>query len=145
MALMIYDQYFLPVDDIYSYWDSPDCHTETYSIFPLDVTTIGTAVSPLAQYDDNSLRIPMDGQWSSSSSSPFRQNRSFCFCNTFQSTEYTEMQACKSSTMQHTNSYGIKPQTTAHFPACAPKNCHSHLVRLEPSPLAQTTRRMRQL
>src|SRR5687768_6990638 len=95
MALMGYDQDFSPVDDNFSYWDILDRHSETYSFFPRDATAAGTAVSPLARCDGNSLDIPIErspGHWSSSSSSPFRNRAGFCFCETSQSTEHTEIQ-----------------------------------------------------
>jgi hypothetical protein len=138
MALMNYDQDFLPADDNFSYWDSPDYYPEMYSFFPRDDATVGTAISPMTQCDVNSLNVPIDGpthRRSGSSSSPFGKNGSFRFCDTFRNTEHAEIQDCKSSTMKHASLCGVKLQTTAHLHTCVPKiiSLPSSTLSTEPS------------
>jgi hypothetical protein len=124
VAFMNYNQDLSNAEDILSSWYYPQYQPEIYPFLPCDLATVGTGVPLCNNCGINSLSIPIDGptsQWSSSDLSPSIQSGGFCFSETLQSIEHTEIPESKTPATQRTSLGSTEPRSTVSVTACTPK------------------------
>ncbi|OAK93738.1 hypothetical protein IQ06DRAFT_353988 [Phaeosphaeriaceae sp. SRC1lsM3a] len=121
---MSYNQDLSNAEDIFSSWYNPQYQPEIYPFLPCDLVTVDTGVPLCNNCVVNSLSLLVDSpthQWSSSDSSPFIQSGGFCFSETLQSIEHTEIQESKTLATQHTSLGSTKPRSTVSVTTCTSK------------------------
>jgi hypothetical protein len=124
VAFVNYNQDLSNAEDIFSSWYDPQYQPEIYPFLPCDLATVGTSVPLCNNCGVNSLSLQVDSpthQWSSSDSSPSIQSGGFCFSETLQSIEHTEIQESKTPATQHTSLGSTEPRSTVLVTACTSK------------------------